>query len=169
MEIMYRGKWMELVNDDGWEYSRRVIGKTAVIIPAMVGDNYIFVEQYRKPLQANCIEWAAGLVGDHDENESAEVAGLRELVEETGYEAVDHFYMDNPMVSSPGGSSEKIFFLLCPNCKKIAEGGGVSGEDITTHIVPKGEVVEWMEAKAHEGVVLDSKIYSGLQLLQIYC
>lgn len=169
MEIMCRGKWIEMVNDDGWEYYRRIRGATAVIIPAMVGNNYILVEQYRKPIQTTCLEWAAGLVGDHDENEHPETAGLRELIEETGYEAVEHFFLDMPQVSSPGASSEKFYFLLCPKCKKIAAGGGIAGEeDITTHIVPAEQIIEFLEEKAHEGIAIDSKIYAGIELLKVY-
>ena len=168
MEIMCRGKWIEMVNDDGWEYYRRIRGATAVIIPAMVGDNYILVEQYRKPIQSTCIEWAAGLVGDIEEGEHPETAGLRELVEETGYEATKHFFLDMPQVSSPGASSESFFFLLCPQCKKIAAGGGVDGEDIITHIIPEEQIIEFLEEKAHEGIAIDSKIYAGIHLLKVY-
>jgi ADP-ribose pyrophosphatase len=43
----------------------------------------IIIRQYRPPIQAYCIEFAAGLV---DNIETPGMAALRELKEETGYE-----------------------------------------------------------------------------------
>ena len=171
MESLYKGKWTEMVNDGGWEYLRRIKGAAAVIIPAMtIEGQYIFVEQYRKPAYGNCIEWAAGLIGDEDINESVVSAAERELMEETGFEStIDTQFVDISFVASPGALEEKIYFVLCPLCKKVGNGGGIDDENITVHIIEKNEVVEWLEEQAHEGKIIDSKIFSGMQLLEIYC
>lgn len=170
MEVVYRGKWIEMINDDGWEYHNYVRGSSSVIIPSMTIDGkYIFVEQYRKPLQSACIEWAAGIVGDENENESVLDAAKRELLEETGFvSTMNTQFIDMPMAASPGASSAKVYFVLCPLCKKVADGGGIDNEDIIIHIIEKNEVVEWLEEQAYEGKCVDSKVYTGIQLLEFY-
>lgn len=45
---------------------------------------FIFVKQFRIPMNGWCLEFPAGLI---DENESVKEAALRELKEETGYVA----------------------------------------------------------------------------------
>jgi ADP-ribose pyrophosphatase len=47
--------------------------------------------------------------------------------------------------------------------RKQGEGGGVGGEDITVHVVPRGALREWLRAKEGDGVLIDLKV--GLYFL----
>ena len=97
--VHYHGRYLDLVERDGWEYSTRSNASAVVVIVAVTPDDrLLLVEQYRRPVDARVIELPAGLVGDHVEpDESILDAARRELIEETGYAAgsID-FIMDCP-------------------------------------------------------------------------
>ncbi len=57
---------------------------SAVVVVAIDGDELVFVEQYRPTIRETCLELPAGIVED---SETYEVAGRRELEEETGVAA----------------------------------------------------------------------------------
>ncbi|MGH0136907.1 UNVERIFIED_CONTAM: hypothetical protein FKN15_036749 [Acipenser sinensis] len=54
----------------------------AVLNRTLHYDCLVMVKQFRPPMGCYCLEFPAGLI---DDNESAEDAALRELLEETGY------------------------------------------------------------------------------------
>ncbi|NXF04790.1 NUDT5 pyrophosphatase, partial [Smithornis capensis] len=54
----------------------------AVLQRTLHYDCIVLVKQFRPPINGYCLEFPAGLI---EENESAEIAALRELEEETGY------------------------------------------------------------------------------------
>ena len=88
--ILHEGEFLRLKRRDHWEYVERANARGAVVIVALTADDeLLLVEQPRLPLQANVIELPAGLVGDiaGAEDEDLEIAGMRELEEETGYRA----------------------------------------------------------------------------------
>ena len=87
--VIMEGKFIRYLKKDGWEYVERPNCSGVVIILAVTDDNtLLFTEQYRIPLGKPVIEFPAGLVGDtEDRHETLEVAALRELLEETGYQA----------------------------------------------------------------------------------
>ena len=87
-ESLYEGHYLRLKKRGNWEYAERTHAGSAVIIIAVTPEeNLLFVEQYRVPMNANTIEMPAGLVGDQDENDTFESAAVRELLEETGWQA----------------------------------------------------------------------------------
>ena len=83
MKKEYEGKYLAFYNDNGWEWVERNNCRTVVvIIPILDGNKTVFVEQYRKPVKKNLIEFPAGLVGDGDDfNENIAEAAGRELEE----------------------------------------------------------------------------------------
>ena len=167
-EILYNGRFVNLVKDGRWEYaerSREVTGIVAII--AADNDNrVVLVEQYRPPCRGRCIEFPAGLVGDikdcHDE--SLEEAAIRELEEETGYRAAAMTRVAEGPVSA-GITSEIITFYLAEGLKKVSAGGGDESEDIQIHLVPLDEAYRWLQNKAAAGVHVDVKVYAGLYFL----
>src|SRR3954447_15384881 len=85
-KTIFEGEHLLVLERDTWQYVERKKGKTAVIVLAVTDDDRVlFVEQFRRPLNARVIEFPAGLVGDESgHDDPAETARL-ELEEETGY------------------------------------------------------------------------------------
>lgn len=165
--IHYRGRFLGLMERDGWEYVYRT-NATGVVVMVAVTDSreLLLVEQYREPVASRVIELPAGLVGDTgDTAEAAEAAAHRELLEETGYRAQSMVeLMTCP--STPGMSSEVITIYFAAGLVREGDGGGDNSEDITVHHVPLDTTARWLSARASAGVMLDPKIYAGLYWAQ---
>ena len=157
-EIVWQGRFMQAVKRGKWEYVSRTGEVTAAVILAIdAEDHVILVEQYRVPVGAACIELPAGLVGDEQAGEAIEDAAKRELEEETGYRAervvpLGRFY------ASAGMSSEYFTLLRAEGLVKTGDGGGVAGENILVHRVPRAEVPAFVEAKRRQGAEVDVKL-----------
>lgn len=159
-EIMWQGRFITAVRDGKWEYVRRARGIRAAVILAQTDDGEVLlVEQYRVPLGRNCLELPAGLIGDDDggDDDTVESAASRELEEETGYAAATVERLGD-YYSSPGMVSEGFTLVRASGLTKVGEGGGVEGEDIIVHRVPRGEVMAFIAAKRAEGVGIDVKL-----------
>ncbi len=165
-ETLYSGKFLNLVREGRWEYCERVRQTRAVMVFAVTPEGKVLlVEEFRPPIGRRCLCFPAGLSGDEGEEADVEAA-RRELMEETGYAAAGMRYLfEGP--SSPGLSSETVAFYLASGLRRVAEGGGVAGEDITVHEVPLEEAEAWLASRASEGVALDPRLFSGLYFL--YC
>ena len=170
-ETVHEGKWLRMKRRGQWEYCERTHGRDgmAVIIVAVTPqDEVLFVEQYRVPLGARTIEMPAGLVGDlvHGDGmeDTLERAAQRELAEETGWhpEKVDVLLIGP---TSSGMSSERIAFVRATGLVRVGDGGGVDGEDITVHAVPRAEAPAWLMRKQREGYELDLKLWGGLWMI----
>lgn len=161
IETRWEGRFITVKQQGSWEYVARARGIHAAVILAIDdaddGRHILLVEQYRVPLQRNCLELPAGLVGDEEAGETSEVAGARELEEETGYRAkqwttIGEFY------SSPGMVSESFTLLRASDLTKIGKGGGVSGEYIIVHRVALADVAEFVATKRSEGCAVDVRV-----------
>ncbi|MEQ1843100.1 MAG: NUDIX hydrolase, partial [Verrucomicrobiales bacterium] len=86
-KILGKGKFLQLVVEDTWEYVERVKGAAVAVIFPLDGEHVILIEQFRAALNKKIIEMPAGLVGDISADEDILTAAHRELLEETGYEA----------------------------------------------------------------------------------
>ena len=158
------GKWLRLVKDGTWEYvERRKSTAVAVIVAVTEEREMVFVEQYRKPVDAVCIELPAGLAGDiaGEENESLLTAAERELFEETGYHAKSMEILSAGPPSA-GLSSEIITFVRAEGLKRKGTGGGDDSEEIQVHVIPLRRVRRWLRSKADEGAMIDPKVWAGL-------
>jgi ADP-ribose pyrophosphatase len=165
--IHFQGRYLNLLERDGWEFASRSNASSVVILVAVTSDEEIvLVEQYRKPVGSLVIELPAGLVGDHvDPDESILDAAARELEEETGYAAAQlEVLMTCP--SSAGMSDEMISFVLAKGLTRVGPGGGDDSEDIEVHIVPLTDVDAWLTHQLSAGKPLDPKIYAALYWLQ---
>lgn len=166
---LYKGKYLELLREDNWEYVKRTNCRGVVVIVAMTGDQkVVLVEQFRRPVQAHVIEWPAGLVSDQSfaGPETFEEAARRELFEETGYKAKHFGRVASGPVSS-GLSAETITFFQALGVVKEGEGGGDHTESITVHEVPLKEVDLWLYEMEKKGRLIDPKIYAGLYFLKV--
>ena len=119
----------------------------------------MLVEQFRVPLGKPCIELPAGLIGDDDggEGEDASTAANRELEEETGYRAARTEDMGE-FYSSPGMVSEAFTLFRAYDLTRVSEGGGVEGEGITVHHVPRAGIAEFIAKKRGEGYGIDVRM-----------
>ena len=69
------------------------------------------------------------------------------------------------LISSPtsaGMTNETTHLFFANHCVKIAQGGGVAGEDITTHLVPVSKVAEFLSSAQTRGLLVDFKIHACL-------
>lgn len=124
--ILHKGKHLELIREDNWEFVRRTTcNGIVVIVPMTSTGKVIFVEQFRRPVEAQVIQWPAGLVNDgaSQDLETMEAAARRELLEETGYEAEQFSFLVRGPVSS-GLSSEIITFYQALDVVKKGPGAG---------------------------------------------
>jgi ADP-ribose pyrophosphatase len=152
--IVWQGKFVTAKVKGKWEY----VIRAAVILAVDAEDHVILVEQFRVPLGKVCIELPAGLIGDGDDlNEPADLAGARELEEETGYragrmETIGEFY------SSPGMVTESFTLLRAHGLTKVGPGGGTPGENITVHRVPLAGLEAFITDRRALGDAIDVKI-----------
>ena len=156
----WQGRFITAKTRGRWEYVSRARGiKAAVILAITPEDEVVLVEQFRIPLGKPCIELPAGLIGDDDggEGEEAAMAATRELEEETGYRAarmedLGEFY------SSPGMVSEAFTLFRAFDLTRVSEGGGIEGEGITVHHVPRAGIADFIAAKRAEGYGIDTRM-----------
>ena len=166
MKIVFEGDHVLVIERDHWQYVERKKGKEAVAVIAETADGeVILTEQFRRPVNAQVIDFPAGLVGDEDPSAGAAETAKHELEEETGYtcESVE-LLAKGP--TSPGITSEIVSLYRARGVTRKGKGGGVGGEDITVHTVPRGEIVKWLRKKQDEGVLVDLKLWSGLYFLE---
>jgi ADP-ribose pyrophosphatase len=161
-DTLFAGKHLEMVKDGRWEYVRRRTASAVVVIIATTpSDEVLLVEQHRIPVGAPVIELPAGLVGDDDAGEDILVAANRELDEETGWTARD-LHVLNRGPSSAGLTSELVTMIHARDLTRTSAGGGVPGEGITVHAIPRGQVIAWLAEKALAGHLIDHKVHAGL-------
>jgi ADP-ribose pyrophosphatase len=160
MSVAWRGRWLEVVVEDGWEYARRPrrVAAAAVLAITDAGE-VVLVEQRRVPLGAGAIELPAGLVGDlaADVPEDPETAARRELLEETGYEAA-HWRPIGEFVPSPGMTAERIHLFLATGLRAVGPGGGHDGEAIAVHRVPLAQIADFLAQARAAGLAVDLKL-----------
>lgn len=167
VETVYEGQWLRMMRRGRWEYAERTHGNgmAVIVIAVTPDDNVLFVEQFRVPLNNRTIEMPAGLVGDDHAHDTLADAARRELTEETGWEpARVEVLLVGP--TSSGMSSERIAFVRASELRKVGDGGGVEGEDIIVHEVPRAEVPMWLMQKQREGFELDLKLWAGLWMIE---
>ena len=166
-EVLYEGDWLRLVRRGHWESCERTHGKgmAVIIVACTPDDEVLFVEQYRVPLGSRTIEMPAGLVGDQSDSDTLEAAATRELEEETGWRPGRvQVLLVGP--TSAGMSNERIAFVRAEALVRTGEGGGVDGEDIVVHAVPRARAPAWLIEKQREGYELDLKLWAGLWMLE---
>jgi len=164
---LHKGKHLNLVRRGNWEFAQRSNISGIVGIVAVTDDGkLILVEQYRPPVDKRVIELPAGIAGDLEEakGESLADAARRELIEETGYAAVEMKQIAHGPMSA-GLSDEIITMFLATGLTKQTDGGGDASEDIVVHLVPLDDIDAWLASQEQQGKLIDVKIFSGLRFV----
>jgi ADP-ribose pyrophosphatase len=167
--VIAEGRYVTLVEEDGWEYVIRH-GVTGIVILVPITDDgkLVLVEQTRTAVHNRVIELPAGMVGD-EEGRRAEAladAAARELEEETGYRARELVRIGQGP-TAVGVSDEVVTFFDAVGLERVGPGGGDAHEDITVHEVPMSELRGFLAAKEAAGLAIDPKIFAGLYLSRI--
>jgi ADP-ribose pyrophosphatase len=164
IETLHQGRFLRLIRDGRWEYVQRVQARGgAAMVAVTPARELLLVEQYRVPMQGRTIELPAGIIGDDPANrdEPAELAGLRELEEETGFHGTRaRMLLRGP--TAPGLTSELTHLVLVTGLRRVHQGGGVDGEDITPHVVPLDTAADWLNARIAEGLWVEPRVYAAL-------
>jgi ADP-ribose pyrophosphatase len=163
LKTVFTGDKVLVIERDHWQYVERKKGKEAVAVIAETEDGkVILTEQFRRPVNQRVIDWPAGLVGDEEPDTDAAETAKKELEEETGYvcESVERL-AKGP--TSPGITSEIVSLYRARGVTKKGGGGGVGGEDITVHTIPRGELVKWLY---EQNALIDLKVWAGLYFLK---
>lgn len=167
VQTLYEGGFLRVRRRNHWEYVERINARGAVVIVARTQDDAaLLVEQYRAPVDAPVIEFPAGLVGDirGAENETIELAGARELEEETGYHTSEFEFLTSGPPTA-GLASEVTWWVRAVDAVRVGDGGGDASEAITVHEVALDMIEDWLEARRAGGVLIDPKVYAGLYFL----
>lgn len=163
---LYEGKILNLRVDTvelpDKKYSKREIiehpGGVA-IIPITDNNSLILVKQYRKAAEDFLYELPAGKL---ELNEEPRETAIRELREETGYEAGKLTYLWE-FYTSPGYCNEKIHLFLGENLVEV-DTEPEPGEFIEKIEVPIEDLMKMVQ----RGEIIDSKTIIGIYFAQSF-
>lgn len=163
-ETLFETRWLGIYRIGHWDFTRRPNADACVAILALTpADEVVLVEQFRVPVQQRVIDIPAGLVGDEEEHRGEALAATagRELLEEAGFRAgrIEELH-SSP--TSPGMTSEFTYLFLATELTQEHAGGGVGGEDITVHLVPRASLRSWLKEKEAAGCAIDYKMFAAL-------
>lgn len=166
-KTLFEGRFIRLVDDNGWEFADRVTGAGVVCIVALDDEHVILVEEFRSAVQAPVISLPAGLIDRADigaAQESAQDAALRELREEAGYTARRIEEVASGPISA-GMTTERVTFFLAQDLQageQMLDGE----EDIRVHRVALRQLPAFLSDCVSRGAEIDPKIFVGLYFVQ---
>lgn len=165
--ILFRGKVFDL-KVDKIEYNSGNKGVRevavhpggAVIVPLLDNGDIIMVKQFRYPLQKTILELPAGKL---DKDEDPLVCAVRELKEETGYEAGQVKKL-GAICTSPGFCTEVLHIFLA---EKLTPGNHNREEGEYGMEILKFKLDDLMQ-KIAGGDIIDAKTICGIHLAAEY-
>ena len=124
-----------------------------VILPLISDDEILLVKQYRHPTKQILIELPAGLL---EKGDTPEKRAMKELQEETGYEAKELTSFGG-MFSTPGFCSEYLYFFLA---KHLSPAPLAPDDDEAIDLVPMHlhKALELID----NGTICDAKTIAGI-------
>lgn len=131
-----------------------------VNIVALTADQEILlIKQYRFGTGRVELEIPGGAI---DNNEPVVDAGLRELLEETGYTG-EKARIIGQVCPNPALQDNTCYTILVENAKKVAEPNQDEMEDITTLTLPENQVFELVK----QGTISHGLVLNGLMFYQL--
>lgn len=163
--LLYEGRHLSLKQKGSWEYVERRANAAGVMVVAVTPEGgLLLVEEDRPPVGGPVVSLPAGLVGDEGRAEEPSQAALRELREETGYQAQAlEFLGGGP--SSPGLAAETVSFFLARGVRRAGE--PAPQEQIRLHAVPPAQVRSWARDREREGTLIHPLLWAGLYLARL--
>ncbi|MGB0272431.1 MAG: NUDIX hydrolase [Opitutales bacterium] len=111
-----------------------------IVVARTIKGELVMVRQFRWGLDGLSWELAGGIV---DDGEDPLVAGLRELKEETGYEA-ERGRIIGHCSPNPAILNNRCHIVLADNCRLLADGTAWDEhEEMEVRVVPEAEVLQW--------------------------
>ena len=144
---------VEVELENGRRSTREVIrhGEAAVILARLPDGRFVFVRQFRKPMEDVVLE---AIAGGMEPGETPEQCARREVTEETGY-TVASIVPLGPLVCSPGYCTEVIHAFLATLAPNPGSQRLDSDENIDAVLLTRAEV---------EDAIADGSLWDGKTL-----
>lgn len=153
-ELVFDEKWYTLRRDEVElpngkvldDYYVSVRPDVVLTFPITENGEVIFVRQYKHAGANIFTELPGGVIDEHEDNPAD--AAKREMMEETGYTS-DDLELLAEVIDNPTKDTNKIYFYLARNARKVADQDLDETENIEVLKIPVSEV---------EGMVLRGEI-----------
>lgn len=160
----YRGRFLQVRQDDialpdgATSYREYIVHPGAVMVIPVLDDGRLVMErQYRYPLHRACLEFPAGKL---EAGEPGIVCGVRELFEETGFQAAEWAYAGE-LHNAIAYSSERIEVWFARGLT-AGERQLDAGEFLDVFVATEEQLSDWVR----DGLVSDAKTMIALLWLQ---
>ncbi len=166
-ELKYKGAILDFYTDTvmfsdnttaEWDFVSHRMG-AACVLPVTDDGKAIMVRQYRNAIDRMTLEVPAGKRDSLDED--TKLTCIRELKEETGYEA-DNIEMLVSLKSTVAFCDEFIDVYLATGLKKVSEQNLDEGEEIEVEYIP----VDDLKQMCFDGTIQDAKTVAAIMA---YC
>lgn len=153
----------DMIEDsEGKQFERDIVHHNGGVgVLAQKDGQLLFVKQYRPAADQFLLEIPAGKL---EKDEQPEVAGLRELEEETGYTTTG-LHKICQMYSTPGFCSERLFLYACNDLIKVEHPKAMDeDEEIELLWISIDESLEMIE----RGDIIDAKTVVAIQYAALH-
>jgi 8-oxo-dGTP pyrophosphatase MutT (NUDIX family) len=131
------------------------------VLPMTASGEVLLIEQYRPGTDSVTLETPGGIVDPQDE--SSEKAGVRELLEETGYRAEKMVFLGR-IHANPSIQGNHCDAYLATNIEKVQEPNFDEHEEIEPRLVPYTEIPELIKT----GAISHSLVIAAFYYLQLH-
>lgn len=139
-KILYKGKYVTLVDRKGYEFIKDMTGVAVAVLPFRSGDKEIEFLARLEPVPCHSPSLhLCSLTGGVEKGEKPEAAAYRELFEEAGYKA-DSGIISLGMVYSSKASSTKVHLFAIDVTEMTQQEAPGDGTDLEAK-----SSVEWLQ------------------------